>query len=122
MKRLIAFGVGLCGVYYTLVGVLLYSVPGYFFDRVGHIGAFNPHYERDAGSFILPIGLALFFAARDPYRYWAIAAVAGLASALHLGSHIMIGAPSQTASLIFLAAVTAVLFLPAIAVARNARR
>ena len=45
-----------CAVYYTLVGALLYSAPAFFFARVGHIGAYNAHYERDAGSFIFPYG------------------------------------------------------------------
>jgi hypothetical protein len=111
-----------CAVYYTLVGALLYSAPAFFFARVGHIGAYNAHYERDAGSFIFPYGLLLFFVARDPAKYSAIAAIAGLASALHAGSHFMNGAatPVEVIELVFFVAIAIVLFLPMIG--RSKRR
>jgi hypothetical protein len=122
-KRLIAAGIFFCAAYYTIVGALLYLAPSYFFQNIGPIGAFNPHYERDAGSFILPLGLALFFAVRDPYAFWPITTLAGVASLLHFGSHAIDGVRSfsQAATLAFFFAVAVILFVPAIAVAVNAK-
>jgi hypothetical protein len=122
-KRLIAAGIFFCAAYYTIVGALLYLAPGYFFQNIGPIGAFNPHYERDTGSFILPLGLALFFATRDPYAFWPITTLGGVASLLHFGSHAMEGVHSlaQAATLVFFFAVAVILFVPAIVVAVNAK-
>jgi hypothetical protein len=122
-KRLIAAGIFFCAAYYTLVGALLYFAPSYFFQKIGPIGAFNPHYERDLGSFILPLGLALFFAARDPYAFWPITTLAGVASLLHFGSHARDGVHSfsEAATLAFFFAVAIILLVPVMAVAVNAK-
>lgn len=103
-----------CAAYYTIIGIMLFVVPQFFFTHFGHIGAYNPHYARDAGSFAFALGLILFFISRDPVRYSMIAVFIAIASALHVLSHVLEGIHSTGDALriLFLAAVTAFLLLP----------
>jgi hypothetical protein len=58
--------VGLAGVAYLLTGIALLFAPAWFFLAIGHFLPFNRHYEGDLGSFLLPLGIGLLVAARDP--------------------------------------------------------
>jgi len=65
--------VGLAGAAYLLIGIALLFAPGWFFSAIGNFQPFNRHYEGDLGSFLLPLGIGLLVAARDPARYiWVI--------------------------------------------------
>jgi hypothetical protein len=101
--------VALSALYYSVVGVLLFAMPRFFYLHVGTIGAYNPHYERDAASFIFPLGIALFFATAHPVRYRPVLAIAAAASALHTVSHLLSETPFG--EIAFFTAVTAVLGL-----------
>ncbi len=107
-------GLIVCGTYYTVVGMLLFAAPRLFYEHIGRIGAFNEHYSRDVGSFTLPLGLALFWLARRPFKYRLFAWYAVVASAFHAASHFMDGINTQRAAnaFIFFIGVTALLCLP----------
>jgi hypothetical protein len=86
-----------CGVFYALVGVLLFCAPSFFFYRVAPIGLYNEHYAMDLGSFILPLGVFLIWAAWSRRRAQPVLMIAALGSVLHLTSHLRDGGHSQKA-------------------------
>jgi hypothetical protein len=80
--------VGLAGVAYLLTGIALLFAPAWFFVAIGHFQPFNRHYEGDLGSFLLPLGIGLLVAARDPARNIWVIRVAAFGSLLHVLNHI----------------------------------
>jgi hypothetical protein len=94
-------------VFYVLVGILLFCVPSFFFHHVAPIGLYNEHYAMDLGSFIVPLGVFLIWAALS--RRWAQPAlmIAALGSLLHLTSHLRDGgrSPKAIAADIFFALI-----------------
>ena len=111
-----------CGVYYSLVGALLFVAPAFFFGKIAPIGLYNRHYAVDLGSFVLPLGLFLLLAVR--YVKWSkpVIALTALGSTLHLLSHLRDGLQSAAAVLadaLFLA--VAVLLIIPFLVAREVR-
>lgn len=80
--------VGLAGVTYLLIGIALLFAPAWFFSAIGTFQPFNRHYEGDLGSFLLPLGIGLLVAARDPARHIWVIRVAALGSLLHVGNHV----------------------------------
>jgi hypothetical protein len=80
--------VGLAGVAYLLIGIALLFAPAWFFYAIGNFQPFNRHYEGDLGSFLLPLGIGLLVAVRDPARYIWVIRVAALGSLIHVGNHI----------------------------------
>jgi hypothetical protein len=80
--------VGFAGVVYLLTGIALLFAPAWFFSDIGHFLPFNRHYEGDLGSFLLPLGIGLLVAARDPGRNIWVIRVAALGSLLHVCNHI----------------------------------
>ena len=79
--------IALVGLADTLAASALLLAPEWFFTTFGQFPPFNRHYAGDAGSFLLPIGLALVIAARDPVRYRPILLLGLLASWLHTLNH-----------------------------------
>jgi hypothetical protein len=80
--------VAISGVSYSLTGLALLGVPGWFFANIGHFAPFNRHYEGDLGAFLLPLGLGLLAAARAPARHSALLAVATAGSLIHAANHL----------------------------------
>lgn len=115
MNRFVSIICLFCGVFYALVGVLLFCAPSFFFHYVAPIGLYNEHYSVDLGSFILPLGVFLILAAWS--RRWAepVLKIAALGSLLHLTSHLRDGGHSQkaVASDIFFA-IIAILLMAAL--------
>ena len=103
--------VGLAGVAYLLIGIALLFAPAWFFSAIGNFQPFNRHYEGDLGSFLLPLGIGLLVAVRDPASYIWVIRIAALGSLIHVGNHIydalfvsaQPGALSQIALLLILA-------------------
>jgi hypothetical protein len=87
-NRWISVVIGIAGVGYTLIGLALILTPQWFFDNVGPFAPFNRHYEGDLGTFILPMGLGLLFAMREPAQHHLFLAVAAGASLLHAANHL----------------------------------
>src|SRR5215469_18934220 len=87
----------------AVVGVLTWLTPAFFFAHVGPIGAYNPHYERDLGSFVLPLGIALIIASRSLKQHRMLLIVATVASALHLVGHALEGVhtPVEALAMVF---------------------
>lgn len=79
--------IALVGVADTAAGAALLLAPEWFYETIGTFPPFNRHYAGDAGAFLLPIGLGLLFAAREPSRYRPILVLALGASWLHASNH-----------------------------------
>ena len=90
---------GVAGVGYSLTGLALILAPVWFFDNIGPFAPYNRHYEGDLGMFLLPMGLGLLAAAREPHRHRLLLAVAAAGSLLHAVNHLydaVIGATPAT--------------------------
>jgi hypothetical protein len=107
--------VGLAGVAYLLIGIALLFAPAWFFSAIGNFQPFNRHYEGDLGSFLLPLGIGLLVAVRDPARYIWVIRVAALGSLIHVGNHIydalFVSAPPGALSQIALLLILALLLM-----------
>lgn len=75
-------GVGLLGA-----GLSLLFTPAWFFTNIGTFGAMNRHYMGDLGAFLLPLGIALLPAARNPAGHRPLLALAAAGSLLHSLNH-----------------------------------
>lgn len=74
-------------VFYVVTGLPLLFAPQWFFVNVGTYPPFNRHYTGDLGAFLLPMGIALLVAARDPSRHHLLIGCAAFASLLHAFNH-----------------------------------
>ena len=79
--------IGLVGLADTLAGAALLLAPEWFYETLGTFPPFNRHYAGDAGAFLLPIGIGLLFAAREPARFRAILVLGLGASWIHALNH-----------------------------------
>jgi hypothetical protein len=77
----------LSGFFYTLVGLTLIFLPTWFFTYIGDFPPFNRHYMGDNGAFILPLGLGLLVAARQPAAHRNIVLLTAVASLFHALNH-----------------------------------
>jgi hypothetical protein len=84
--------IGLVGFFDAVAGAALLLVPTWFYETVGTFPPFNRHYAGDAGAFLLPIGIGLLVAAREPVRHRALILVGLGASWLHALNHAYDGA------------------------------
>ncbi len=80
------------GATYALNGFAMLFAPALWFftlvPGVPETGAFNAHLVADGGTFYIPIGIALFAAARNAERNFAAVAIAAGATLLHAGLHL----------------------------------
>lgn len=79
--------IGLVGFFDAAAGSALLFAPQWFYDTLATFPPFNRHYAGDVGAFLLPIGIGLLVAARDPIRYHAILVLALVASWIHAANH-----------------------------------
>ena len=86
--RLVQGGVALSGVVYAFTGAALLFAPRWFFEELGDFPPYNRHYSGDAGSFLLPLGLALLLAAARPSAHRLFLGFAAVASVVHAGNHV----------------------------------
>lgn len=76
------------GIAYIITALLLLFAPAWFFQYIGDFPPYNRHYEGDVGAFLLPIGLGLIIAARNPTRHRLFIAVVALGSIIHILNHL----------------------------------
>jgi hypothetical protein len=76
------------GLNYLFVGLALIFAPQWFFDNIGNFPPFNRHYSGDLGAFLLPLGIGLLWAARDPARHLGLIGVALAGSWWHVLNHL----------------------------------
>ena len=119
--------IGIVGLFDSAAGAALLFAPRWFYDTLATFPPFNRHYAGDVGAFILPIGLGLLVAARDPIRYRAILVLGLVASWIHAANHALDGiqhAGEGSASLLDAANIagTAVILSVGIALAWKTRR
>jgi hypothetical protein len=77
------------GIFYTLTGVALLLTPLWFFNNIGNFPPFNRHYEGDLGTMLLPMGIAMMLAARNPAQHRLLFAVVVVGSVLHALNHLL---------------------------------
>ena len=87
-KRWIQFALALNGTVNLVAGAALLLAPVWFFNTIGSFPPFNQHYAGDAGAFLLPLGLGLLLALRDPRRHRLLIGMGALAGLLHIGNHL----------------------------------
>jgi hypothetical protein len=75
------------GLFYTLTGLALLFLPTWFFTYIGDFPPFNRHYMGDAGAFVLPLGIGLLLATRQPRTHRGLVLVTAVASLLHALNH-----------------------------------
>lgn len=80
--------VAVAGAASLLTGVVQLLAPQWFFDNIGFYPPFNRHYVGDLGSVILPMGIGLLIAARDPAAHRLLIGVAAAASSVHVLNHL----------------------------------
>jgi hypothetical protein len=81
----------LVGLFDAAAGAALLLAPQWFYDTLATFPPFNRHYAGDVGAFLLPIGVGILIAARDPVRYRAILLVSLAASWIHAANHALDG-------------------------------
>lgn len=94
--------IAVAGLGYLLAGLVQLLAPQWFFDNIGYFPPFNRHYVGDLGAFILPLGIGLLVAARNPPTHRLLVGVAAAGSLLHLLNHLYddLGTPSKLAHLV----------------------
>lgn len=85
--RIAQAGILLTGLGLLVTGISLILAPAWFFANIGTFGAMNRHYMGDLGAFLLPLGLALLPAARNPAAHRPLLAMAACGSLLHSLNH-----------------------------------
>lgn len=75
------------GISFTLTGLALLFAPQFFFDNIGTFPPFNRHYMGDLGTYSLPLGLALLWAARNPMQHRLLILAAVGINLMHAGNH-----------------------------------
>ncbi len=83
-SALVAFS----GIVYLLTGLAQLVAPFWFYTYIGNLPPFNRHYIGDLGAFLLPLGLGLLVAAKNPRANRLLVGVAALASLLHAMNHL----------------------------------
>jgi hypothetical protein len=78
---------GIGGLFYTLVGLALLFIPTWFFTYIGDFPPFNRHYMGDSGAFVLPLGIGLFMAMKQPAAHRYIVFLAAIGSLVHALNH-----------------------------------
>ncbi len=76
------------GLNYVLTGLALLVAPTWFFENIGPFGLFNRHYLGDLGAFLLPMGIGLLVAARQPRQQLLLIAVVAAGNIIHASNHI----------------------------------
>lgn len=80
--------IGVAGLGYLSAGVVQLVAPQWFFENIGYFPPFNRHYLGDLGSFLLPLGIGLLVAARNPVAHRGLVGIGAAASVLHLLNHV----------------------------------
>jgi len=80
--------IAMAGAVYLTTGAALIVAPEWFFATLGNFPPFNRHYMGDTGAFILPLGIGLLIAVRDPQQHKSLIGVAIAASLLHTANHL----------------------------------
>lgn len=80
--------IALAGAVNLFTGAALLLAPGWFFNTIGNFPPFNRHYLGDVGSFLLPIGIGLLIAVRDPMQHRSLIGVVAAGSLLHAINHL----------------------------------
>ncbi len=83
-RALVAFS----GIFYLLTGLTQLIAPVWFYDNIGTLPPFNRHYIGDLGSFLLPLGIGLLVAAKNPRAHRLLVGVAALGGLLHTVNHL----------------------------------
>jgi predicted anti-sigma-YlaC factor YlaD len=76
------------GALNLLIALALLFAPLWFFENIGNFAPFNRHYEGDLGASILPMGIGLFVAARNPSAQRTLIGLVALGNIVHVFNHV----------------------------------
>ncbi len=85
------------GLFNTATGLALLFAPQWFYQTIGTFPPFNRHYTGDLGSFLLPLGIGLLWASRNPAQHRLLIGVAAAGSLIHSLNHAYDDVIAQTA-------------------------
>jgi hypothetical protein len=77
------------GIFYTISGVALFFAPLWFYNNIGTYPPFNRHYAGDLGAVLMPMGVAMVIAARNPAQHRLLFGFAVAGSVLHAVNHLL---------------------------------
>ena len=80
--------IGTLGIYHAIIGLMMLFTPLWFFENIGNFPPFNRHYLGDFGAYQLPLGIALIFAAREPFKHRLLIISTIAANILHAFNHV----------------------------------
>jgi hypothetical protein len=80
--------IAVAGISNLLAGAALLFAPEWFYTNIGNFPPFNRHYAGDLGTFLLPLGAGLLWAARNPAKHVGIIAVGAAGNLLHSLNHL----------------------------------
>jgi hypothetical protein len=85
--RLIQLAVAVVGLVNTAAAIGLLFAPRWFYENVGDFPPYNRHYAGDAGTFLLPVGIALVLVSRRPWDHPWVVGIGASVSVLHAANH-----------------------------------
>jgi hypothetical protein len=77
------------GIFSTISGAALFFAPEWFYDNIRTYPPFNRHYVGDPGALLMPMGIAMVIAARDPTQHCLLFGVVVAGSVLHTVNHLL---------------------------------
>jgi hypothetical protein len=89
MERALPGLLAVFGAAQIVLGVLLWSVPGTFFEEIGPYGSRNDHYMGDLATWYLALGAASLMAVRSVRWRVPVIAVALIQYVLHSVNHVI---------------------------------
>jgi hypothetical protein len=87
-EHLLRFSFRSLATLHLALGVWLIAWPHAFFTTIGAFGPYNPHYERDAGTFYLAFALGAWWAATRPRWRVPVLALFTVQYAAHTVNHL----------------------------------
>jgi hypothetical protein len=75
------------GLFNLLIGLALLFAPVWFYENIGNFPPYNRHFLGDAGAFLLPWGIGLLLAARQPAAHRSLIGLAAIAALIHALNH-----------------------------------
>lgn len=79
--------VALGGAFYLLTALTQLFAPQWFFDNLGTFPPYNRHYVGDLGAYLLPLGVALLLAIRNPAQHRSLIGFAAAGTFVHALNH-----------------------------------
>ncbi|MBB6096804.1 hypothetical protein HNR42_000216 [Deinobacterium chartae] len=88
MYRTLRVILAVLGSAHLTISALFFFAPVWSYQAIAPFAPYNAHLLSDVGAFNLPLGVGLWLAARDPWRYQHLIVLAALGNLMHAASHL----------------------------------